>query len=38
MMANALMAPWFIEQDKAGIAEPQGLSLCETHERNGVAK
>jgi hypothetical protein len=51
MMANALIAPWFIEQVKARIAErnsehshkprspePQGLSLCETHERNGAAK
>ena len=23
---------------KAGSAEPQGLSLCETHERNGAPK
>jgi hypothetical protein len=51
MMANALIAPWFIEQVRAKIAEqnskhshksrspePQALSLCETHERNGGAR
>ena len=51
MMANAMIAPWFIEQVRAKIAErnsehlhksrsaePQALSLCETHERNGAAK
>ena len=51
MMANAMIAPWFIEQVRAKIAErnsehlhksrsaePQGLSLCETLERNGAAK
>jgi hypothetical protein len=53
MMANALIAPWFIEQVRTKIAErernskdlhkarspePQALSLCETHERNGAAK
>ena len=51
MMANALIAPWFIEQVRAKIAkrnsehlhksrspEPQGLSLCESPERNGAAR
>ena len=50
MMAIALIAPWSIDRSrpgslnelktfaKAGSAETQGLSLCETHERNGVAK
>ena len=30
MMANALIAPWFIEQVRARIAERTGHSLCQT--------
>jgi hypothetical protein len=35
MMANAMIAPWFIEQVRANN---RGLLLNETHAQNGAAK